>query len=474
MGFWRQTTGCSKCFLVLQLCACLRRSYRVCLWSKCHGVTATRHSDCYRWVAGTTEAGEWKDGKRNGQGTLTFANGCKYKGEWRDDKLTGQGNFSDLNGNKYVGEWKDNKQNGQGTLTLESGSVYAGEWKDGKQNGQGTYNYLGGATYVGEWKDGQKSGQGTYTDGSYANFNETAYVGEWKDGVRHGEGTFTHPRGRNKYVDKLNDSRQKGKGTYTDLTGATYVGEFKNDKRNGQGTLTYSDGAKYIGEFMNTFINGHGALTHADGGGYVGEWKNSMRNGQGVETQADGGVYVGAFKNNDYEGHGTLTHPNGTQEVGEFSEGVLINKMSFKENFSIEFIVSSTNDGFASKIEQIVAMPPEDVWNDLGLILHNRYMVKFLGGGNYTHTVFDPQEMLIARKVSAEINEQLQCHNVVMLKRLEKEPFMDLSHEVNVIADEVDDIVEAAVRQGPDHDWTPTTIGRFYLSKLTTHITELH
>ena len=298
-------------------------------------------------------------------------------------------------------------------------------------------------------------------------------LGEFKDNKLNGQGTWTGDNG-DIYVGELKEGKFHGQGTFTFSNGNKYVGDWKDSYQNGQGTLTYSDGGKYVGEWKDGDFNGHGTLNYADGGGYVGDWKNDQRSGHGSETQADGGVYVGAFKNDSFEGQGTLTHPNGTQKVGEFSEGVFINKMSFKENFSIEFIVSSTNDGFASKIEQIVAMSPEDVWNDLGLILHNRYMVKFLGGGNYSHIVFDPQEMLIARKVSAEINEQLQCHNVVMLKRLEKEPFMDLSHEVNVIADEVDDIVEAAVRQGPDHDWTPTTIGRFYLSKLTTHITELH
>jgi len=157
------------------------------------------------------------------------------------------------------------------------------------------------------------------------------------------------------------------------------------------------------------------------------------------------------------------------QTIAEFTSA----ELNFKKNFSIQSIVNSTDDGFASKIEQITSMATEEVCSDVGLILHNRYMVKFLGGGNYSHTVFEPHEMPIARQISAEINEQFQCHTVVMLKRLGKEPFMDLSQEINAIADEIDDIVEADVRQGPDHGWTPTTIGRFYLSKLTTHITKL-
>ena len=35
--------------------------------------------------------GEEKDGKRHGQGTLTFSNGSSYEGEYRDDKRHGQG-----------------------------------------------------------------------------------------------------------------------------------------------------------------------------------------------------------------------------------------------------------------------------------------------------------------------------------------------------------------------------------------------
>jgi len=31
--------------------------------------------------------GEWKDGKKHGQGTLTTPNGWKYVGEWKEEKV---------------------------------------------------------------------------------------------------------------------------------------------------------------------------------------------------------------------------------------------------------------------------------------------------------------------------------------------------------------------------------------------------
>ena len=84
--------------------------------------------------------GEKKDGKRHGQGTLTFSDGTKYEEEWKDGKEHGQGTLTKPNGDKYVGEFKDGKQDGQGTYTHSDGKKYVGEWKDGYKTGQGTFS----------------------------------------------------------------------------------------------------------------------------------------------------------------------------------------------------------------------------------------------------------------------------------------------------------------------------------------------
>jgi hypothetical protein len=65
------------------------------------------------------------------------------------------------NGDRYEGEWKDGKRHGQGTLYYKSGSRYEGEWKDGKRHGQGTFFWNDGDRYEGEWKDDWKHGKGT-------------------------------------------------------------------------------------------------------------------------------------------------------------------------------------------------------------------------------------------------------------------------------------------------------------------------
>ena len=57
--------------------------------------------------------GEWKDGKKHGQGTFTYG-----KGKWEGDK--------------YEGEFKVGYRNGQGTYTWSDGDKYVGEFKGDK------------------------------------------------------------------------------------------------------------------------------------------------------------------------------------------------------------------------------------------------------------------------------------------------------------------------------------------------------
>jgi len=77
-------------------------------------------------------------------GTETNTAGDKYDGEFRDGKRNGQGTFTWLNGGKYVGEYRDGKFNGQGTLTWPNGDKYVGEFRNGKRTSQGTYTWPNG------------------------------------------------------------------------------------------------------------------------------------------------------------------------------------------------------------------------------------------------------------------------------------------------------------------------------------------
>ena len=112
--------------------------------------------------------GNMQDGKRNGRGTMHYADRRKYVGERKNDKSHGNGLLTHKNRDQYEGYFVNDKYNGQGTYYFASGDRYEGEFKDDKYNGQGTYYFASGNRYEGEWKDDKYNGQGTmfYKDGS--------------------------------------------------------------------------------------------------------------------------------------------------------------------------------------------------------------------------------------------------------------------------------------------------------------------
>ena len=110
----------------------------------------------YLWENGTKYMGEWKDGKKHGQGTFTYGKGKwegdKYEGEFKVGYRNGQGTYNWSIGDKYVGEFKDDKPNGEGTYTWPDGRKHEGEFKEGIKHGQGTFTLSNGSRYVGEWR----------------------------------------------------------------------------------------------------------------------------------------------------------------------------------------------------------------------------------------------------------------------------------------------------------------------------------
>ena len=143
--------------------------------------------------------GEGKDGKRHGQGTVTYSNGKKYVGEFKNGKKHGQGTQTWSNGKKYVGEFKNGKRNGQGTMTYSDGRKYVGGVKNGKWDGKGVSTALDGQRWY------------------------TLYDGEWKKGKKHGQGKLV--------VTKIDDDGTLlGRWGLGKWKGLTVIGEFKNNR----------------------------------------------------------------------------------------------------------------------------------------------------------------------------------------------------------------------------------------------------
>ena len=123
----------SSCLILLVFLGVVGKSFAL---PACPGSYGTNNwTNCFGTFTfgvnrGAKYVGEFKDNKRHGQGTATFANGAKYVGEFRDDKFQGQGTYTYPNGDKYVGEFRDDKFHGQGTYTYADGRVEESMWEN--------------------------------------------------------------------------------------------------------------------------------------------------------------------------------------------------------------------------------------------------------------------------------------------------------------------------------------------------------
>jgi len=136
---------------------------------ECADMTAEKN-DCTGQVTytnGNTYDGEWKNNKKNGQGTYVWPSGREYIGAWKNGDRAGQGTMTVSDGTKYVGTWKDDAYL-LGTMTQANGGIYEGPFVDGVYAGTDTFTFGSGKKYVGEFMNGFFEGQGTtfYTDGT--------------------------------------------------------------------------------------------------------------------------------------------------------------------------------------------------------------------------------------------------------------------------------------------------------------------
>lgn len=101
------------------------------------------------------------------------------------------------NGDKYEGEWKAGKRDGQGTMWVNAGNgryavEYSGGWKDGKTHGFGVLYNEYGEKYEGCFENGKRHGRGRQTYGGRPidGFGGDVYDGEWAGGMREGHGVL--------------------------------------------------------------------------------------------------------------------------------------------------------------------------------------------------------------------------------------------------------------------------------------------
>ena len=222
------------------------------------------HGTLY-YKSGDIYSGNFKNGKRELEGTYYFANdGTRYIGFFKEGKMHGPIEEIQSNGTSYSDVYKDNtpieptpkkgtvygnSKNGYNVTLYEDGTTYKGYNRDNKHNGWGTLTKDDGSQYTGEFKDNQFNGYGTLRnpDGSITE-------GMWED---------------NRFIGELKN--QTGcvsgdcKNSYSVLVknGEKYIGEFKNGVPHGMGKYILADGSSYVGSVVSGKIDGYGTITYA-------------------------------------------------------------------------------------------------------------------------------------------------------------------------------------------------------------------
>jgi len=115
-------------------------------------------------MAGLTARGVWQGGHQTGAVVLDFPGKFHYEGDARDLGPEGAGVMTDADGVVYRGFWVAGKRQGQGTLTAADGHlVYSGGFAGDRYDGQGRLLCANGAWYEGAMSEGWRKGHGKMT-----------------------------------------------------------------------------------------------------------------------------------------------------------------------------------------------------------------------------------------------------------------------------------------------------------------------
>lgn len=181
---------------------------------------------------GSSYQGALKNGRKNGVGIHTWADGLRYVGDWVDDVQTGRGKLVFVNGDSYEGDFVASERTGQGVFRQKSGNTYTGQWLRGQRDGTGVEEWANGQRYEGGWKANRKEGIGLmrFPDGG-------TYEGPW-----------------------VND-QATGQGDIVFASGDIYTGQVRNGVPNGQGIFRWGSGDRFEGEFDGGKPTAKGEMT---------------------------------------------------------------------------------------------------------------------------------------------------------------------------------------------------------------------
>ena len=190
--------------------------------------------------------GNWRSALRKCNDYVTkMYDNSHYKGQLNDGVRSGLGMYYWFDGVYYIGNWRLGKKNGEGMYLTDQGHIvncpdcayYVGYWSDGDMSGKGTcYDKFGNLIYYGNFVNDTPTetyptlGMNSfkfecieYTSGNY-------YLGETYGGKRHGIGVYIWKDGGIWYG-HWTDGERDGYGIYMPYQGSVSTGTWKGDTK---------------------------------------------------------------------------------------------------------------------------------------------------------------------------------------------------------------------------------------------------
>ena len=157
------------------------------------------------------------------------------------DCVNGKGTYESVKrGWKYTGQFKNGKPDGKGKMTFSDVRYYEGEFMNGKFHGQGTMHLGDNVKIKGPWREGFSvaSEQPVPTTSHSKSAIDTFIRAQCLNGdCMNGKGTYHALKRGWKYTGQFKNGQPNGHGKMIFENGRSYEGAFLDGKFHGKGAM---------------------------------------------------------------------------------------------------------------------------------------------------------------------------------------------------------------------------------------------
>ncbi|XP_039611985.1 MORN repeat-containing protein 1-like isoform X2 [Polypterus senegalus] len=294
---------------------------------------------------------------------------------------------------RYEGEWKLGKKNGNGKLVMKDGSYYEGEFKDGEINGNGLRYWAStGNTYSGQFCFGELHGHGVMQYGKGGQ-----YEGEFSYGLRDGHGCLFDKEG-NAYQGSFHKNKKHGEGQIAYSNGDVYEGDWILDQRQGHGVLRSADSSIYEGQWRNDLFNGHGTMIHSSGIIYEGQWINGQPACAATKIVIEGGDVLEVFQDSFFNVEVQLQDDEGQLIANE-------NGRLLKISAGVRFVENSVRSSSSALLRLIEDMEEKPMLTPFGFECVNYPLMEVSSESEVTYSAMPNNEQSEVTMMDSSISK---------------------------------------------------------------------